>query len=99
MSASHHSHSASIERAQEQEPYRDEGAYSYKEAELLTVHQVANQLRVDDMTVRRWIKNGVLEAIVLPHRGARHAYRIRRSTLDALLAAPAQLQSTHAADE
>ncbi|MDQ6660487.1 MAG: helix-turn-helix domain-containing protein [Chloroflexota bacterium] len=59
------------------------------EADLLTVSEVAQQLRVDDTTVRRWIKNGVLEAISLPHRGARQAYRIRRSTLDALLA-PAQ---------
>ena len=58
------------------------------DAELLTVHEVARQLRVDDTTVRRWIKNGVLEAITLPHRGARQAYRIRRSTLNALLAAP-----------
>jgi len=60
------------------------------DAELLTVHEVARQLRVDDTTVRRWIKNGVLEAITLPHRGARQAYRIRRSTLNALLAAPSQ---------
>jgi len=45
---------------------------------------------VDDTTVRRWIKNGVLEAITLPHRGTRQAYRIRRSTLDALLE-PSQL--------
>jgi excisionase family DNA binding protein len=53
--------------------------------ELLTVHEVVQQLRVDDTTVRRWIKNGVLEAISLPHRGLRQAYRVRRSTLDALL--------------
>ena len=32
-------------------------------ADLLTVREVANQLRVDDTTVRRWIKNGILEAI------------------------------------
>ncbi len=56
------------------------------EADLLTVREVAKQLRVDDTTVRRWIKNGVLEAITLPHRGIRQAYRIRRSTLDSLLA-------------
>jgi len=56
------------------------------DADLLTVREVARQLRVDDTTVRRWIKNGVLEAITLPHRGARQAYRIRRATLDALLA-------------
>ena len=53
--------------------------------ELLTVHEVAQQLRVDDTTVSRWIKNGVLEAVALPHKGLRQAYRIRKSTLDALL--------------
>lgn len=55
------------------------------EEDLLTVREVAKKLRVDDTTVRRWIKNGVLEAITLPHRGTRQAYRIRRSTLDSLL--------------
>jgi len=60
------------------------------EADLLTVREVAQKLRVDDTTVRRWIKNGVLAAITLPHRGTRQAYRIRRSTLDALLG-PSQL--------
>lgn len=58
-------------------------------SELLTVHEVAAMLRVDDTTVRRWIKNGVLEAIALPHRGLRQAYRIRKATLDALLTATA----------
>ncbi|MGH2479216.1 MAG: helix-turn-helix domain-containing protein [Ktedonobacteraceae bacterium] len=58
---------------------------AHEEADLLTVREVAQQLRVDDTTVRRWIKNGVLEAITLPHRGARQAYRIRQVTLDALL--------------
>ena len=53
--------------------------------ELLTVHEVAHQLRVDDTTVRRWIKNGVLEAISLPHKGLRQAYRVRKATLNALL--------------
>ncbi len=37
--------------------------------ELLTVREVARRLRVDDTTVRRWIKSGSLEAITLPHRG------------------------------
>lgn len=55
------------------------------DADLLTVSEVAKQLRVDDTTVRRWIKSGVLEAISLPHSGIRQAYRIRRSTLEALL--------------
>ena len=60
------------------------------EADLLTVREVAQQLRVDDTTVRRWIKNGVLVAITLPHHGARQAYRVRRATLEALLSSPQQ---------
>ncbi len=59
--------------------------------ELLTVREVARRLRVDDTTVRRWIKSGSLEAITLPHRGKRQAYRIKRSTLDTLLASPLSL--------
>lgn len=53
--------------------------------ELLTVGEVARRLRVDDTTVRRWIKTGVLEAITLPHRGERQSYRIRKTVLDDLL--------------
>jgi excisionase family DNA binding protein len=62
-----------------------EANVAHDEADLLTVREVAKQLRVDDTTVRRWIKNGALEAITLPHRGTRQAYRIRRSTVEALL--------------
>lgn len=50
--------------------------------ELLTVSEVADTLRVDDTTVRRWVKNGVLEAVVLPHLGNRQSYRIRKATLN-----------------
>jgi len=53
--------------------------------DLLTVHEVAQQLRVDDTTVRRWVKAGVLEAVVLPHQNKRQSYRIKRSTLGRLL--------------
>ncbi|RAQ95806.1 MULTISPECIES: helix-turn-helix domain-containing protein [Thermogemmatispora] len=53
--------------------------------ELLTVSEVAQRLRVDDTTVRRWIKSGALEAILLPHRGKRQGYRVKKSTLDALI--------------
>lgn len=63
-------------------------------SDLLTVREVAKQLRVDDTTVRRWIKNGILEAITLPHRGLRQAYRIRRSTLDKLLESPLPIEPT-----
>lgn len=53
--------------------------------ELLTVQEVAAQLRVNDATVRRWIKVGAMKAIKLPHRGNREIYRVRRSTLNSLL--------------
>lgn len=56
--------------------------------ELLTVREVARRLRVDDTTVRRWIKTGALVAVTLPHRGRRQAYRIKKSTLDKLLQSP-----------
>jgi excisionase family DNA binding protein len=56
------------------------------ETELLTVREVAKRLRLDDTTIRRWIKQGLVDAIALPHRNKRQAYRIRKATLDALLA-------------
>lgn len=52
---------------------------------LLTVSEVAYILRVDDTTVRRWVKKGVLEAITLPHLNVRHSYRIRRATVESLI--------------
>jgi excisionase family DNA binding protein len=54
-------------------------------SELLTVSEVAQILRVDDTTVRRWVKQGVLEAVVLPHVNTRQGYRIKRETLNKLL--------------
>lgn len=54
-------------------------------SDLMTVNQVAEILLVDDTTVRRWIKNGVMDAITLPHLNKRHSYRIRRSTLENLI--------------
>jgi excisionase family DNA binding protein len=58
--------------------------------DLLTVHEVAAQVRVDDTTVRRWIPGGALDAIPLPHLGKRQVYRVRRSALGTLLAPPEQ---------
>lgn len=55
------------------------------ESELLTVSEVSETLRVDDTTVRRWIKQGALKAVILPHVRERQAYRIHRATLDKLL--------------
>jgi excisionase family DNA binding protein len=57
--------------------------------DLLTVSEVAHILRVDDTTVRRWVKLGVLEAITLPHVNKRQGYRIKRSTLEHVLGASA----------
>ncbi len=54
--------------------------------DLLTVDEVARVLRVDSTTVRRWIKQGTLDAVILPHVNERQGYRIKRATLDKLLA-------------
>ena len=58
------------------------------EEALLTVAEVARQLRVDATTVRRWIKQGMLKAVELPHSEKRNSYRISRQTLDDLLNTP-----------
>jgi excisionase family DNA binding protein len=55
------------------------------DSELLTVGEVADLLRVDATTVRRWVKHGTLAAVTLPHLNKRAAYRIRRETIDTLL--------------
>jgi excisionase family DNA binding protein len=61
------------------------GVAVHMSSELLTVAEVARILRVDDTTVRRWVKQGALEAVVLPHVRLRQAYRIKRETLDKVL--------------
>lgn len=53
---------------------------------LLTIPEVARILRVDNTTVRRWVKAGVLEAVELPNMGKWHGYRIRRRTIDKMIA-------------
>lgn len=55
--------------------------------DLLTVTEVSRVLRVDDTTLRRWIKQGILKAVILPHVNARQSYRISRETLNELLKA------------
>ena len=54
-------------------------------SELLTVSEVADILRVDNTTVRRWVKQGTFEAVILPHVNTRQAYRIKRETVEKLL--------------
>ena len=63
--------------------------------ELLTVAEVAQILRVDETTVRRWVKQGALEAIVLPHMSARQSYRIKKNTLDNVLAGNLQTSASN----
>ena len=58
--------------------------------DLLTVSEVAEILRVDDTSVRRWVKIGALEAVVLPHANKRQAYRIKRETLNRILSGTIQ---------
>ncbi|SRR6266700_2276690 len=55
------------------------------ESDLLTVTEVAAILRCDVSSVRRWIRQGILDAITLPHKGHYQVYRIHRRTLDKLL--------------
>jgi excisionase family DNA binding protein len=59
-------------------------------SDLLTVSEVAQILRVDDTTVRRWVKQGALEAVILPHVNDRQAYRIKRETVDKILKSAVQ---------
>ena len=53
--------------------------------DLLTVSEVADILRVYSTTVRRWVKNGVLEAVSLLHAKKRQSYRTKRKTVEDLL--------------
>jgi len=53
-------------------------------SEILTPSEVARILRVDPTTVRRWIKQGVLEAVLLSGVGGRQAYGIKPETLEKL---------------
>jgi excisionase family DNA binding protein len=59
--------------------------YGPEHSDLLTVREVAQTLRVEEVTVRRWIKSGVLEEVRLPRPGKKHTYRVHKRTLDALM--------------
>ncbi len=56
-----------------------------QEDTLLLVSEVAKRLRVDSTTVRRWIHDGTLAAVRLPASANRQNYRIRASTINALI--------------
>lgn len=58
--------------------------------DLLTIAEVAQILRVDNTTVRRWAIGGALDVVRLPSRtGKRRGYRIQRVTLEHILETPA----------
>jgi len=61
--------------------------------DLLTVATLSKELRVDETTVRRWIKNRILEAVSLPHAGKREIYRVKRQTLKKLLVTTSEERS------
>ncbi len=42
-----------------------------QESNPFTVRHIAKRLQGDDTTVRRWVNNGILEAVILPHMGSR----------------------------
>lgn len=52
--------------------------------ELLTVQEIAQELKVNVETVRRWIRSGTLPAFVLGNSD-RRGYRVRRADLDSFL--------------
>jgi excisionase family DNA binding protein len=56
--------------------------------DLLTIDEVARKLRVDPTTMRRWIRDGTLEAIELPGSEKRKKYRVLWRTLNDLLGVP-----------
>lgn len=61
------------------------GPVENKEDRLLTIMEVARRLRVKDSTIRRWVRNGSLEAVALPRVNARQSYRIKESIIARLL--------------
>ncbi len=53
------------------------------EQDYFTPHEIAKRFRVDDTTVRRWIRTGALEAETI-RQGKRNRHRIRKATIETL---------------
>lgn len=53
------------------------------EQEYFTPREIAQRFRVDDTTVRRWIRTGALEAETI-QQGKRIRHRIRKATIAAI---------------
>jgi excisionase family DNA binding protein len=56
-----------------------------KEAELMTIGEVARKLRLDRATVQRWAHEGAIDVITLPSVGRNVRYRMHRTAFNALL--------------
>lgn len=50
--------------------------------ELVSVQHAARVYGVHADTVRRWIRDGALHAVALPHKGTHKIYRIRLDRLE-----------------
>ena len=59
----------------------------------LTVPEVAEQLSVSEETVRRWLRDGRLEGVLLSRKGG---WRVRQESIDKMLDALAVLGKTAA---
>ena len=57
--------------------------YSSMEQEYFTPREIAKRLRVDDSTVRRWIRTGALEAETI-RQCRRNRHRIKKVTIDTI---------------
>lgn len=55
---------------------------------LYTIREAARRLHYDETTVRRWIKEGILKAVMLPRPSGRKSYRVKKSTIDSILDDP-----------
>jgi excisionase family DNA binding protein len=53
------------------------------EQEYFTPHEIAKRFRVDDSTVRRWIRTGAIEAETI-RLGKRTRHRISKATIETI---------------
>lgn len=64
------------------------------EQEYFTPREIAKRFRVDNTTVRRWIRTGALEAETI-RQGKRNRYRIRKATIEIFETPSPLLGSSH----
>jgi excisionase family DNA binding protein len=55
-------------------------AKSFQSQEILTVEEIAEELRLTPQTIRNWIKSGALPAVQV-----KHVYRVKREDIDNML--------------